>query len=99
MIGTVSRYESLRDCRKQRTAIIKNLATWGPRLEDAAARASHVALVEVLRHRTWCWPAWYDGVRFDDAPRSAPDDVRSRWMRAIPENDRWLEEWRGKGAH
>ena len=97
MMGAVSRYDTLADCRKQRTAIIRNIETWGSTVPDPQARERHGELVRLLRHRTWCLLAWPDTARFEESAWPDSQKIRTRLPRDTPEHRRWLERWRRKG--
>src|SRR5438874_497021 len=96
LMGAVSRYDTLADCRKQRTAVIRNIETWRPTLPDSQARERHGKLVRLLRHRTWCLPAWPDTAGFEESAWTDSEKIRMRLPRDTPENRQWLERWRRK---
>lgn len=97
LLGAVSRYDTLADCRKKRTGVIRNMETWGPLLPDPQAGERHRELVRLLRHKTWCLPAWPDTTRFEESPLPDPQNIRTRILRDTPENERWLEKWQQSG--
>lgn len=92
LMGAISRFNTLADCRKVRTAIIRNLEEWGPRTESPERSA---ATVRLLRNDTWCSLVWPDTVNFYEVPATA-DHPLMKMMKDTPAITRRLERWRGE---
>lgn len=52
VMGVITRYDTLADCRKQRTRMTQSAEEWGPRLQTEADRRQARAFVQVVRYKT-----------------------------------------------
>ena len=85
MMGPITRYESLRDCRATRTKMIRSLEQ----------SASGQELPRLLRGRTWCRPAWPDTVNWARIDAKSEEDVVIWTMKRTTANENRLQKWSG----
>ena len=84
MMGPITRYESLRDCRATRIKMIRSLEQ----------SASGQELPRLLRGRTWCRPAWPDTVNWVRIDATS-EDVVVWTMKRTTANENRLQKWSG----
>ena len=84
MVGPITRYESLSDCRATRAKMIRSLEQW----------ASDQELSRLLRGRAWCRPAWPDTVNWGRIDATS-EDVVVWTMKDTVYNQKRLEKWSG----
>jgi hypothetical protein len=84
MVGPITRYESLSECRAMRTSMIRSNEQWG----------SDQEFVRLLRGRTWCRPAWPDTVNWGRINSTSEGGVI--WtMKKTTANETRLQQWSG----